>query len=94
MDRHIKNIQFSLNVIMDGYLNNFVDYDPIKVWVEFSYSEYQETYGQDADGNRGQMRTYFDSLEIKITGCELVKPELEHANKILEKWFDKNWREL
>ena len=38
----------------------------LKVLVQLSGKPYTELYGQDADGNRGILRTYVDDIEVTI----------------------------
>ena len=53
------NIEFDISV----EINRF----NLTLSVEASGHIYRENYGADADGNRGEMRTFCDDLEISIT---------------------------
>jgi len=38
----------------------------LHVVVNANASFYTENYGEDADGNRGEMRTYADDMEVEV----------------------------
>ena len=83
----MNELSFSYDLEIDGYSV------PTKVLVE--YSIYQEMYGCDYDGNRGEMRTFIDKVSFKIIGLldtdmtEAVKTKLKIDYDIIENMVNK-----
>jgi uncharacterized protein YnzC (UPF0291/DUF896 family) len=73
----------------------------LKVYVTAEAHIYRENYGADADGNRGEMQTFLDDLEITILdgrGNDITekvekkykydyeKIQIAAEDKLLEEW--------
>lgn len=58
-----------------------------EIWADVNFRTYREHYGADADGNRGEWRTFFEveSIGLKAKdGQPLTDLEAEEAEELAE----------